>query len=51
MGYIIEFCMMIAFSFVIIAFIAFLIFCILLVILFTPIFLAFMFVVKLFKKD
>lgn len=55
MGYIIEFCMIVAFAFVIIAFIAFLSFCILLefalVILFAPIFLAFMFVVKLFKKE
>ena len=51
MGYIIEFCMIVAFALAIIALIAFLIFCILLVILFAPIFLAFMFVVKLFKKE
>ena len=51
MGYIIEFCMIVVFALAIIALIAFLIFCILLVILFAPIFLAFMFVVKLFKKE
>ena len=51
MGYIIEFCMIVAFTLAIIALIAFLIFCILLVILFAPIFLSFMFVVKLFKKE
>lgn len=55
MGYIIEFCMIVAFAFVIIASVAFLIFCILLefalVIFFAPLFLAFMFVTKLFKKE
>lgn len=51
MGYIIEFCMMIAFILAIISFIAFLSFCILLVILFAPLFLVFMFVTKLFKKE
>lgn len=58
MGYIIEFCMIVAFALAIIAFIAFLIFCILcillefaLVILFAPLFLIFMFVTKLFKKE
>lgn len=47
--------MIVTFAFVIIASIAFLIFCILLefalVILFAPLFLAFMFVTKLFKKE
>ena len=55
MGYIIEFCMIVAFALAIIALIAFLIFCILLefalVILFLPLFLVFMFVTKLFKKE
>lgn len=51
MGYIIEFCTMFTFALAIIALIAFLIFCILLVILFAPLFLVFMFVTKLFKKE
>lgn len=54
MGYIIEFCMIVAFILAIIAFIAFLSFCILLefaLVIFAPIFLAFMFVVKLFRKE
>lgn len=55
MGYIIEFCMMIAFAFVIIAFIAFLIFCILLdfalIVILSPIFIVFFLVFKVFKKE